>query len=422
MSADHVVVIGAGITGALIAHRLLGDGVAVTVLEAREKGAGSSSRSAACLRQQFTTPATVQAMIHSRRAYERFGEDFGCQGEAGQVLVQNGYLFLHDRPELHDAGERVGERWAAAQANVAMQKAQGLHEVELLSPAAVSERFPQVDGSRLVGATFCPTDGFLHPDLVYMEGFRRVLELGGVLEQNAPVVGGERDAGGRLTSVRTSDGRSFAGDVFVNATNAWAPRVSQLLGGASLPIEPIKRYLYFLKQGGRIAGDELMSWPMIITASRAYCRPENASQLLAGWAHATSSEPDFSWDDQDLIEPPYFHKSGLDNYGYQLWMQLAESMPISGEFAGIEATTGGFYAVTPDHNPLLGFDPAVPNLLHAAGFSGHGAMIGPFTAAVIAAFVHAGVTLPSIQLPTGEVDVRAFHVDRRAQAGEGMVI
>ena len=47
----HVVIIGAGITGALIAHRLLQSGVEVTILEAREKGAGSSSRSAAAIRQ-----------------------------------------------------------------------------------------------------------------------------------------------------------------------------------------------------------------------------------------------------------------------------------------------------------------------------------------------------------------------------------
>ncbi len=67
MHPRKVVIIGAGITGALVAHHLLEAGVDVTVLEAREKGAGSSSRSAACIRQQFSTPATVRAMIYSTR-------------------------------------------------------------------------------------------------------------------------------------------------------------------------------------------------------------------------------------------------------------------------------------------------------------------------------------------------------------------
>ena len=53
-----------------------------------------------------------------------------------------------------------------------------------------------------------------------------------------------------------------------------------------------------------------------------------------------------------------------------------------GEFGGVQATTAGFYAVTPDHNPFLDVDPAVPNLIRLVGFSGHGAMFGPFTAAV----------------------------------------
>ena len=35
-----------------------------------------------------------------------------------------------------------------------------------------------------VGRDLCPTDGF-HPDVVYMEGFRKVIEMGEVLRQNA---------------------------------------------------------------------------------------------------------------------------------------------------------------------------------------------------------------------------------------------
>ena len=63
-------------------------------------------------------------------------------------------------------------------------------------------------------------------------------------------------------------------------------------------------------------------------------------------------------------------------------MDLAEHMPPIGEFAGITATTSGYYATTPDHNPMLGYDPAVPNLIRLAGFSGHGAMFGPFSSLV----------------------------------------
>ena len=166
----------------------------------------------------------------------------------------------------------------------------------------------------------------------------------------------------------------------------------------------------------------MLSWPMTITSSKAYCRPENGNQLLAGWAHATSPELDFDWSDQDLIEPPFFHKTGLDNYGFQLWMELAESLLPVAEFAGIEATTAGFYAVTPDHNPILGFDPVQPSLLHAAGFSGHGAMLGPFTAAVIGQMAVCRETLPSVDLEGAEIDLRPLLIGRKHHPSEGMVI
>jgi len=413
---EHAVIIGAGITGALTAHALLEAGVAVTVLEAREKGSGSSSRSAACIRQQFSTPATVRAMVHSVRYYEDFGQRMGSAAGDGKALVQNGYLFLYG-----NSGDGPS-RWVTAQARIAMQQSNGLSDVEALSPGDVAERFAHVDAASLAGATFCPSDGFLHPDVVYMEGFRRVEELGGVLRQNCPVTEGVFDGSGRLTAVRSSQGEEFAADLFINATNAWAPRLSKRLGGSELPINPLKRYLYFVQRGGSTTGSELLDWPMTITPSSAYCRPENTHQLLAGWAHATEPEPEFGWTDQDLIEPPFFHKSGLDNYGFQLWMQLAEALPAVGEFSGIEATTAGYYAVTPDHNPILGFDPAQPALLHAAGFSGHGAMMGPFTAGVITQMALAGETLPVVDIDGADVDISGLLVGRSFEKGEGMVI
>ena len=44
-----------------------------------------------------------------------------------------------------------------------------------------------------------------------------------------------------------------------------------------------------------------MRWPMTITSSRAYCRPENSEQLLAGWAHEAKAEPSFDWEDQEGV-------------------------------------------------------------------------------------------------------------------------
>ncbi len=419
---EHVVVIGAGITGALIAERLLSRGVRVTVLEAKEKGAGSSSRSAACIRQQFSTPATVAAMLYSTERYEAFETEFQCEPGQGEVLVQNGYLFMYEDPAQADDPAAASARWEAARDNVLMQKAAGLAEVELLTPTEADDRFVHVQASKLIGATFCSTDGFLRPDIIYMEGFRRVEELGGVVRQNEPVIGGVLDSRGELIGVRTGRDEEVHADLFIDATNAWSPRLCEALGAEVLQISALKRYLYFLQRGPSLTPPQLRDMPMTITPRRAYCRPENEEQLLLGWAHDSTAVDDFDWADQDIIEPEFFHKSGLENYGMELWMELADSMPPLMEFNGLRATTAGFYAVTPDHNPFLGFNPRQPRLLHAVGFSGHGAMMGPFTAAATTEMALAGETLHSVNVGGRTIDLAALRIGRVAERSEGMVI
>src|SRR5262245_50422611 len=88
-----VVVIGAGAVGAATAWYLTEKaGLSVAMLEARAVAAGSTSRSAAAFRQQFSSRAHVQMSLFSRAVYEAFPETFG----GAPVFVRNGYLFLYD--------------------------------------------------------------------------------------------------------------------------------------------------------------------------------------------------------------------------------------------------------------------------------------------------------------------------------------
>ena len=134
------------------------------------------------------------------------------------------------------------------------------------------------------------------------------------------------------------------------------------------------------------------------------------------------AEPAFTYEDQDRIEAEFSHRSGPDSRGFATWMDLAEHMPPIGEFAGITATTSGYYATTPDHNPMLGYDPAVPNLIRLAGFSGHGAMFGPFSSLVGECLAEAGHDLPEIEVLGRSASLKPFSLDREFGHGEAMVI
>jgi sarcosine oxidase subunit beta len=407
MSGRRAVIIGAGITGVLTGLALRDAGWEVTLLEAEHVGSGSSSRTAAGIRQQFSQPSTVRAMRYALQTYLGLKSRLGLDQP---IVVQNGYLFL--------AGD--DDALAATRARVATQQAAGLSEVEALDHDALRRRFPWVDDS-VAGASWCPTDGFLHPPLIYQEGARLLRELGGVIVQKAPVTAATH-VGGRLAEVLTPRG-GFGADLFIDATNAWAQRTALALGAERLPVDPLKRYLWFVARSDEgMARETLASMPLVVGPTGVYVRPENHDLLMMGHAHHAAPEPDFTREDQDRIDPEFDPDHGVDSRAYAAWLQIAESIPGVGAFDGITATTSGFYGVTPDHNPYLGFDRQVPNLLRLVGFSGHGAMFGPFTAAVAAALAEAGRDLDTLDLPTGAVSLADFRIGRVFGAHEKLVI
>jgi len=402
----RAVVIGGGITGTLTARELCLAGFRVTLLEGAHLGAGSSSRTGGGIRQQFSTPGTVRGMRYAVRFYRAFADEV----EGGvSPIVQNGYLFLHDDPAA----------WDAAKRRVLLQHGAGLTEVRALEAPALVDRFPWVDGERCLGGTWCPTDGFLRPEVVYGEAARRAVAMGATVWQRAPVVGSHHD-GSRLVAVDTAKGR-VEGDLFLDCTNAWARRTGHLLGAEELPVDPLKRYLYALRRAGPMTAAQVQAMPLVISPKGVTCRPEGSETLLIGRAHPTPPEPTFSYEDQDHVEPGFTHRD-IDAVPFTLWRELAEVLPPLASFAGIVATTAGYYGVTPDHNPFLGYDRQVENLIRLVGFSGHGAMFGPFTARVARVLAEAGRDVDVVEVDGEEVSLEAFRMGRPYGTYEEMVI
>jgi sarcosine oxidase subunit beta len=423
-SAEHVVIIGGGATSALIAVRLAERGFRVTVLEKAQLGNGSSSRSAAGIRAQFSTEETVVGMQYSEWWYSHFHDLLHSPTDIRQqpVMRQNGYLFLYEAPAAIPAWQprkqqEVAQIWHHAQTAASMQQRLGL-PVEVLTPQVVQERWPYLSPDRLTGATWCPTDGFLMPHMIYNEGFRRAKELGVQVQQHTEVLGAILRAD-RISALVTNRGTMEA-DWFVNATNAWAARLSPRIGGMALSVSPLKRYLYFLKPSQPVMDTtEWHQLPMIIygigSHRGAHSRPEHDLLLLA-WAHETEPEIHFSDADQDRIDPPFRHDNGIDNYGYAILEQVEQFSPLLANSGGLVATTCGFYGTTPDANPLIGRDAYQQNLVHAVGFSGHGLMHAPITALLVEAVLSGDVDDGHVRIPApfdhASIDLNTFDPGR----------
>jgi sarcosine oxidase subunit beta len=406
-SNGRVVVIGGGASGALISARLAEHGWDVVLLEKAALGNGSSGRSAACIRAQWSVAETVMGMAYSEWFYAHFHDLLHTPSDDRPWIIrQNGYLFLYETPEYAAPAWEPSRRraaasaWQTAQAQVRMQRDLGL-DVTLLAPEEVQRRWPHIQAEGLIGATWGQQDGFLNHDLIYRRGAARARELGAEIRQQVEVIGAET-RGGRIVAVQTTAG-TVAGDWFINATNAWAPRLSHRLGGMELPIAPLKRFLYFLKPTRPIMS--AAAWetlPMTIygvgPGRGAHTRPDGAS-LLIGWSHDADPESDFTDADQDAIPPDFQHAHGIENYGYAALAEVDRFAPTLANCGGLHATTCGYYGMTPDGSPLIGPDPHLHNLIHAAGFSGHGLMHAPITALLVAAIVAGDSVAGAVRLP-----------------------
>jgi sarcosine oxidase, subunit beta len=85
---------------------------------------------------------------------------------------------------------------------------------------------------------------------------------------------------------------------------------------------------------------------------------------------------------------------------------LVERAPVFAE-TSILRGWAGFYEVTPDDNPLLGWTGGPEGLAVAAGFSGHGFMQGPAIGRCMAELLLRGAA-------TG-IDINLFHPSRFAE-------
>jgi sarcosine oxidase, subunit beta len=350
-STAQVVIIGAGIMGASIAYHLAARGCAdVLILEQAETEiSGSTARSVAGVRHQFSTEVNVRLSLYGIERLKHFSEEIGGNAELKQI----GYLFLID-----DCAT-----WAEYQRSVAMQRRLGAR-VELLTPDQAACFIPETRVDGLAGATYGPDDGYCDPHGVASGYLRRARELGARLLRATPASGIER-AGERVRAVVTPHGR-ISCDLVVNAAGSWAGEVGAL-AGLDIPVRPYRRCVYMTEPFAHIPGPIPLT---IDVGSGFYMRKEQDNILfgMSNLAEPPSHNLQIDWEWLDTVL-----EAGLARFPILERAGLAEKQCWAGS-----------YEITPDHMPILGRHPDLPNYLDASGFSGHGIMHSPATGMLIA--------------------------------------
>jgi glycine/D-amino acid oxidase-like deaminating enzyme len=395
--AADVVVIGGGIVGACTAYYLARRGVKVALVEKGRIGAEQSSRNWGWCRQQNRDARELPMATTSLALWEAMA------GEIGESVGfrRTGLLYLSN-----DEAEIAGwTRWRD------FARTQGV-VTHMLSAAEAAER-GCATGKPWKGGVFSPTDGTADPERAAPVIARGVMRFGGSVHQSCAARGLELEAG-RVAGVVTEAGTIRTRTV-VLAGGAWASSFCRQLG-IRFPQAAVRSSI--LAVGPGAAGPDALH-----TSRISLTRRRNGGYTLAvsGTARVDPTPQQIRFARQFL---PMFARRFrvLAPGGLQAWRaghetrarwaldrptpmertRILDPRPDAGMIretlararellpglanVPVAAEWAGYIDSTPDGVPAIG-ETAIPGLILAAGFSGHGFGIGPGAGHMIADMV-----------------------------------
>ena len=342
-----VVIVGAGIMGLglawLAAKRGLTD---VVVLDKSYLCGGASGRNGGGVRAQWSTPTNVRLAKRSIELCKSFAREF----KFNVWFRQGGYLFVAPDDEQARRLERA----------VAFHNEHGV-PTRLLGTGGAREIVPELDGAKVVAAAFNPEDGVLFP-WPFMWGYAQAAAKKGVGVHTFTKVTGIDVERSRVTRVRTDRG-DIRCDTLVLAAGAWSPGIARL-AGVKLPNEPHRHEI--------CSSEPLKPWlgPLVsVLGSGLYFSQSMRGEIVGGMG--------------DPAEPAGLEMGSTLRFLARYARAITSAVPVLDRVKVIRQWAG-CYDVTPDNQPILGETPGLPNLLQVNGFVGHGFMMAPAVAELMA--------------------------------------
>ena len=353
-----VAIVGGGVVGSATAFflRELGFTGSIAVFEKDPSYQfASTARSAASIRQQFTTPVSTQMSQFSFDFLAGMTERFGPDGEI--ALFRSSYLLLADAARLdmlrgcHESFVRLGS------------------DIAWLDQPALAARFPWLNTEDLVAGTLGLAGEGWFDAYMLLRVLRQQARRLGVTYVDKDVVAIRRSAD-TITGLDCADGETYACGTLVNAAGPAAGQVAAL-AGCALPVEPRKRTMFVFQ-----APLSHVGLPYVFDSSGICMRPEGDRFICAAL-------PD---EDRDPHPGLDFEP---DHYLFEdkIWPALAHRIPALEQLRLQSAWAGHYDMNLFDHNGVIGRHTEVRNLIFANGFSGHGVMHAPATGRGVAELI-----------------------------------
>ena len=358
-----VVIIGGGILGAAIAYNLALRGQNdIVLVEKSYLTSGATGRCGAGIRQQWGTEMNCVLSRESVRIFESLAEELAYP--YGIDYRQNGYLLLAFTQKEMEQFRK----------NVALQNSLGIPS-HMVTPTEAREIVPHLNTNGLLGGTYCATDGHANPFHATFAYARAAQRLGVSIYTHTEVLKIEQDKG-RVCRVVTSVGNIDC-DIVVNAAGGHATVIGEMVG-IDLPVYP-ERHQIMISEPVEHFQD-----PMIICMSQHfYIQQTTHGSFILGQG--------------DPNEPNDFNTNSSWQFAVELAKKISVVLPPLKNL-NIVRQWAGLYDMCPDAQPVLGESPEVKGFFTAAGFSGHGFMVAPYTAKLMAQAILGEEPETSIQI------------------------
>jgi sarcosine oxidase subunit beta len=345
-----IVIIGGGVMGCAIACNLAKEGLKPVVIEKSDIGSEASGSNGGGVRQSARNLKEMPLAMESIRMYGHLHEELDMDVE----YVRGGNLRLCTSEEELETMRK----------SIESQKAVGL-ELKMLDRKQVLEINPHV-GEKVIGASYCPTDGHVNPFLVTYGFFKKAKSLGArfYTHEEAKEIRLQKS---RVTAVVT-DKNTFETDLVVDAAGIAGRKVANMVG-LDLPMRPIFSEALITE-----------AYPPLFKQMVGH-----AKGLFYGrqTVHGSFFWGGFVGTEQFIYREgkPLFHYIGPT-----ISQMVIDFFPVLKDLNVIRMWSG-LIAQMSDAIPVLGFTEEVPGFVFATGFSGHGFGLAPVIGRLISELI-----------------------------------
>lgn len=357
----RVVVVGAGIVGASCALAATRAGCEVVVLDRDQVGSGTTSRGEGNILVSDKPPGPeLDLALVSRRLWEAWADQIGA--DALEFDAKGGVV-VATRPEAMAPLVELADGQTSA----------GVEVVEVEDLLTLEPHL----APGLPGGLHYPQDAQVQPVLAAAAILAEARRLGARFRSGAEVVGARRRPDGRMQAVLCADGEAVPADAVVNAAGTWGGRVGAALG-AEVPVLPRKGFILVTEPMPPVVHHKVYSADYVanVAASTEGLETSTVVESTRGGTILVGASRERVGFDRSMNAQTVSH----------LAAEAVRIFPVL-RHAQLMRVYRGFRPYCPDHLPVIGPDPRLPDVVHACGHEGAGIGLAPATGELVAAYL-----------------------------------